>query len=102
MIARTWRGWADGAGAAGYELHFRSSVLTELASLEGFMRAALLRREQNGEVELLVITWFASMDAVRRFAGPDPARAVVQEEARRLLLRYDETVTHYEVPVSTS
>jgi hypothetical protein len=41
------------------------------------------------------------MEAVQRFAGPDPAHAVVQEEARRVLTRYHDSVTHYQVRLST-
>lgn len=104
MIARVWRGWAAPEGADAYERHFRSSVLTELEGLEGFRGATLLRRasgDEVEEVEVLAITWFESMDAVRRFAGPEPERAVVQEAAHRVLSRYEEAVSHYEVRAST-
>jgi len=37
------------------------------------------------------------MDAVRSFAGPDPAKAVVEAEARSVLTDFDESVTHFEV-----
>jgi heme-degrading monooxygenase HmoA len=101
VIARIWRGWTTQAGADEYERHFRSSVLGELEPLEGFLGASLLQEQREGEVELLVITWFESMEAVQRFAGPDPAHAVVQEEARRVLTRYHDSVTHYQVRLST-
>jgi heme-degrading monooxygenase HmoA len=97
VIARTWRGWTTPTGAGEYERHFRSGVLGELERLEGFLGASLLQEQREGEVEILVITWFESMDVVRRFAGPEPARAVLQEEARRVLTRYDDSVTHYQV-----
>jgi hypothetical protein len=37
------------------------------------------------------------MDAIRRFAGADPERAVVEPEARAVLADYDDFVRHYEV-----
>jgi len=37
------------------------------------------------------------MDAVRAFAGDEPELAVVESEARAALVRFDSTVTHYEV-----
>jgi hypothetical protein len=37
------------------------------------------------------------MDAVRRFAGDDPERAVFYPEDDRYLVARDEHVTHYEV-----
>ncbi len=99
MIAREWRAWALPAGADEYQRYYAEDVVRELEAIEGFAGATLLRRDTGGEVELVSITLFGSMDAVRAFAGADPGRAVVHERARRMLVRYDETVTHYEVVV---
>ena len=38
-----------------------------------------------------------SMEAIRKFAGDDPERAVVEPAARAVLLAFDERVRHYEV-----
>jgi hypothetical protein len=43
------------------------------------------------------ITFFASLDAVRDFAGDDYDVAVVEEAARRALSHWDERVSHHEV-----
>jgi hypothetical protein len=43
------------------------------------------------------ITFFASLDAIRGFAGDDYDVAVVEEAARRVLSRWDEQVSHHEV-----
>jgi hypothetical protein len=48
------------------------------------------------EVEFLVISRFESLEAVRRFAGDDYERAVVEPRAQELLLRFDEHSAHYE------
>lgn len=97
MIARVWHGWARPAQADAYERYFRETLTPELRSIPGFQGAHLLRRADAGEVELATITWFESMDAVRRFAGDDPERAVVSDHARGLLTRYERTVRHFEV-----
>jgi hypothetical protein len=44
-----------------------------------------------------VIVLFARMDEVRAFAGDDWSLAVVEEPARRVLSRWEPTVTHDEV-----
>jgi hypothetical protein len=49
------------------------------------------------EVEFLVLTLWESMEAIRGFAGEQPEVAVVEPEARAALVRFDSTVTHYEV-----
>jgi heme-degrading monooxygenase HmoA len=101
MIARTWRGWARPEDADAYEAHYRSEVLDHLQGVDGFVEARLLRRVVGDEVELISITFFDDLDAVRRFAGPTYETAVVADPARRVLLRYDPTVTHHEVTFTT-
>ena len=94
MIARVWRGVAqDGPNADAYLRHLDANVLPALKSIAGYREARVLRRKQ----EFLVVTFWESMDAIRRFAGEDPERAVVEPEARAVLAEYDEFVRHYEV-----
>jgi hypothetical protein len=45
------------------------------------------------------ITFFTSIDAACGFAGEDYAQAVVEENARRALNKWDERVSHYDVAV---
>ena len=94
MIARIWRGVAaDPAGAQAYLRHLDGNVLPALKSIAGYREVRVLRRNQ----EFLVVTFWDSMEAIRRFAGEDPERAVVEPEARAVLKEYDDFVTHYEV-----
>jgi heme-degrading monooxygenase HmoA len=72
-------------------------VLPQLRRLDGYRGASLLRRETDGEVELIVITRWHSLDAVRAFACADIESAVVEDEAASVLSRYDERVRPYEV-----
>jgi heme-degrading monooxygenase HmoA len=98
MIARLWRGVApDMANAQAYLRHFKATVLPTLATIDGYRDARVLRREDRGRVELVVMTLWDSMAAIRRFAGTDPERAVVEPEARAVLAEYDDFVRHYEV-----
>ena len=94
MIARLWCGRAGTPkDADAYQRHVTSRVLPELKGIPGHRSAQVLRR---GE-EFLVITFWESMDAIRRFAGEDPERAVVEPEARAVLAEFDDVVRHYEV-----
>jgi heme-degrading monooxygenase HmoA len=99
MIVRQWRAWADYAAADQYEQHFREQVVPHLKSIDGFVRASLLRRDNYGVIELVALTWFESLDAIRAFAGEQYSRAVVAPEAKEMLTRYDERCVHFEVPV---
>ncbi|MBI2778142.1 MAG: antibiotic biosynthesis monooxygenase [Chloroflexi bacterium] len=97
MILREWRARARPEGADAYEAHFRAEVGSALASVEGFRGGYLARRLFGDEVELVVLTTWESLAAVRDFAGPDPVRAVIQPAARRVLSAYDDEVRHYEI-----
>jgi heme-degrading monooxygenase HmoA len=61
----------------------------------------VLTRAEAGAVRITVLTFWDSMDAVREFAGADTDRAVVEEEARSLLLSFDESVRHDAVALDT-
>ena len=101
MIARVWRGWTEAADADAYERFLRTELFPEVARLDGFGGAHILRRpEPDGEVEFVTVTLFDSLDAVREFAGEDYEAAVVPPEARRLLARFEERSTHFEVVVA--
>jgi heme-degrading monooxygenase HmoA len=97
MIARSWRGWAPKETAADYERHYATEVADHLTQVDGFQGARLLRHEEGDEVRFTSITFFASLDSVRGFAGEDYEGAVVEEDARRALSRWDERVAHEEV-----
>lgn len=43
--------------------------------------------------------WFASLDAVKAFAGPDYETAYVPAPARAVLSRFDARSAHYEVRI---
>jgi hypothetical protein len=60
----------------------------------------VLRHDGPGQAEFVVINFFDSLDAVRRFAGPDYAVPVFEPEARRLLSKIEPVAMHYEVRVS--
>jgi heme-degrading monooxygenase HmoA len=97
MIGRLWRGWTTAALAPAYVAHLREATFPALARLDGHEGAYALRREADGEVEVVVLTLWRSLDAVRAFAGDDYELAVVPPEAEQALTRFDEKVTHYEV-----
>jgi heme-degrading monooxygenase HmoA len=99
MITRMWRGWTRAAEADRYERHYRSEVMETLRQVPGFRGARLLRRTVGDETEFVSLTSFDDLDAIRRFAGDDHETAVVAEEAREVLVRFDDRVRHYDTAV---
>ena len=98
MIARLWRGAAGNrADAEAYVRHVRANVAPALKAIPGYRELRLLRREEGGRTEFLVMTLWDTMDAIHRFAGEDAEHAVVEPEARAVLADCDDFVRHYEV-----
>ena len=100
MIARVWRARATARSAPLYVAHFNDAVLPRLASLPGYRGAYLLEHRDDTNVEFVVQTLWDSMEAVKGFAGTNPDVAVVDEEARAVLVSFDTVVQHFEVVVA--
>jgi heme-degrading monooxygenase HmoA len=96
-IIRLWRASATVAKAPAYERHLRENVLPQLKRVPGYLGITLLRKDQGNRAELQVLTYWASMDAIRQFAGDDPEIAVVGPEAQSVLLEFNSRVTHFDV-----
>ena len=97
MIARFWSAHTTPAQASAYADHLRTHVLPAVRKVEGYAGAMLLQRGASDAVEIVVITWWRSLDAIRGFAGADLEGAVVAEEAASLLTQFDRRVRHYEL-----
>lgn len=99
LTVRTWSATAGAEGAGNYCRYFTGTLLPELRRLPGFEGAYLLRRDLdgNGIVELIAQTFWESPAAIRDFAGDDITVAIVEPEARAMLLDFDRTATHHSV-----
>jgi heme-degrading monooxygenase HmoA len=102
MIVRSWRAHATRENAPLYAEHALSQVFPAIAKIAGHQGALVLRRDHDANVEIVVLTFWSSMQAVEAFAGPTPDVAVVEPEAQAVLLDYDHTVQHYEIAGSSS
>ncbi len=101
MIARHWRGWTALDNADAYERLLSETVFPKLTQVEGYEGGYLLRSDGPEEVKFVVVNFFNSIDAVKRFAGDDYTVAVFEPDARRLLSKAEPIARHYEVRAST-
>jgi heme-degrading monooxygenase HmoA len=97
MVARVWKATLASTRVAEYRRHFDDRVIPALIRTSGYLGAQVLITPDVDPAELVVVTWWSSLDAIRAFAGPDVRRAVVDPEARAMLMRCEETVTLYDV-----
>ncbi len=99
MICRIWRGWTVPVNAGAYERIVRNEVTpaTEDRRIAGFLQIDLMKRELGDEVEFQTLMWFESIEAVKLFMGDDYTLSHVPAAARKVLKRFDERASHYEV-----
>jgi heme-degrading monooxygenase HmoA len=96
MIVRVWTGEALEENAEEYRRHFSEVYTKRLKAISGFRGVEVLERLHHNRVEFLVMTRWDSMDAIHEYAGhKHPEHAVIEEDAREALERYDEKVKHY-------
>ena len=100
-VVRIWRVDGTPAGVRRYcQDHFPTAVLPRLRARDGFLEANVLVRAIGDKSEVVVVTVWESIDAVRAFAGDRYERAVVEPVVRDLLDRVDDSVSHFTIAVA--
>jgi len=97
VIARVWHGYTKPEHADAYEAMLKPELLPGLSKVKGFLGSYLLRRDLGGEIEFITVILWDSLDSIRAVAGPDYETAVIPEERRKHLARWDDKGAHYEV-----
>lgn len=98
MIARMWRGWVRTADRAAYVDYIESTGMAEYRATPGNQGAWMLARDlDDGRTEIVTLSFWASRDAIRGFAGDDIEQAVFYPDDERFLVDRETTVTHFDV-----
>ncbi|NPA90896.1 MAG: antibiotic biosynthesis monooxygenase [Chloroflexi bacterium] len=97
MIARIWHGRTRREDYEAYTAFLKERAIPDYRGTEGFIRLVFLRRLEENEGHFLLITFWESLEAVKRFAGDDYEKAKYYPEDRDFLLEFEEKVEHYEV-----
>jgi hypothetical protein len=100
MIARHWKGWTKRENADAYEELLKGKVLPNLRKDSDYRGGYVFRSDGLEETEFVVVNFFDSIDAVRRFAGENYTVAIFEPEAELLLSRKEPLAAHYEVRVN--
>jgi heme-degrading monooxygenase HmoA len=96
VVAREWRGRVAPARADEYYRYLRQG-LTKLRSVPGSLGVEVMRRDETGAVEYVVISYWESRKAIEAYAGPDIEQPHHLPRDRELLLELPTRVLHYEV-----
>jgi heme-degrading monooxygenase HmoA len=97
MIARVWHGYTKPEHADAYEAMLKPELLPGIGQVKGYLGSYLLRRTVGAEVEFITIMIWDSISSIRAVTGPDYETAVIPEERRKYLARYDAKSAHYEI-----
>ena len=99
MIARIWQGRTRAGMGKAYYAYLEKTGLKEYRGTEGFKDMLVLTRDIGDETEYVLVTLWDSMEAVKRFAGAEPERAVYYPEDDRYFPEAERKphVKHYEV-----
>jgi heme-degrading monooxygenase HmoA len=97
MIARVWQGYTKPEHADAYEAMLKPELLPGISKAKGYRGSYLMRRDAGAEVEFVTILLWDSLEAIRAVAGPDYETAVIPEERRKYLARFDAKAKHFEV-----
>jgi heme-degrading monooxygenase HmoA len=97
MIARLWHGYTTPDNADAYQSMLQPELLPGLSGKKRYRGSYLLRRSLGDEIEFITVILWDSLDDIRAIAGDDYEAAVIPDERKRVLSRWDEIAAHYQV-----
>jgi heme-degrading monooxygenase HmoA len=100
MIARIWHGISPASKADEYVEYVNSTGIRDYRATEGNLGVHFLRRIEGDEAHFLTITFWDSVEAIKKFAGEEYEKARYYPEDSEYLLEFEEKVAHYEVVFS--
>ena len=101
LVVRSFSASATIANAGAYVDFFNHRLVPHLNRIDGHRGAMVLVRTGSQQAEIEVLTFWESLEAIRRFVGEAIDRAVIEPEARALFLSCGEQVRHYQMALNT-
>lgn len=97
LIARLWHGRTLTAKADAYEKYLDETGVKKILATDGNHGVEVLRHTDGPKTDFVVISYWESFDAVKRFAGADYQKAVIMPRDAEFLIEVEPNVAHYEV-----
>jgi len=97
VIVRMWHGRVPTAKAAAYREFTNGRAIPDYRSVPGNLSVHILERAEGEVTHFITLTFWKSLDAIRRFAGDDADKAKYYPEDADFVLEYEPRVVHYEL-----
>jgi len=97
MILRTWHGRTRLVDADAYETFMKERAAPDYQSVDGLNQLFFTRRDEGDISHFLLVTVWDSIEAVKKFAGDNPAVAKYYPEDDELLLEKEATSLNHRV-----
>jgi len=97
LVARLWHGRTLTAKADSYEKYLNETGVKKILATDGNHGVEVLRHTDGPKTDFVVISYWESLDAVKRFAGADYQKAVIMPRDAEFLIEVEPGVVHYEV-----
>ena len=95
-ILREWRAEIRRATSAAYVEYVRTTGIAEYRRTPGNLGAVVAVRDLDAErSEIVTLSWWTSLDAIRAFAGEPPDRARYFPDDSQYLLTRPDSAQHY-------
>jgi heme-degrading monooxygenase HmoA len=95
--ARVWRGWTRLRDYDAYSAYLYNEGCKAIEAIPGNLGVKMLRRKFESKAEFVVISFWASLESIRQFAGADISLAHPLEKDSRYLLKMPRHVDHFEI-----
>ncbi len=95
-LVRRWEAVSARADLGDWVATYRDRVLPAMKDVPGFLGVTFHAERDADPCRITVLTAWADMDAVKAFAGDDPARAVVPDFMARFFVDHDATASFHD------
>ena len=103
MIARIWHGKTTTEKADAYmKEYFLQTGLADYQATEGNQGVIILRNDENGQADFLMLTLWDSDESIRKFAAEDINKARYYPDDKKYFDEMESNVAHYEVLINNA
>lgn len=97
MIVRIWKGNVLNEKADDYKHLMEKIAIPDYTSIDGIKGYTFTTSKKRDYTEFMLITYWESIESIKKFAGNDYLKAKYYEEDKEYLLNFAEEVEQYEV-----